>query len=172
MGSHLVPCPACQRHVRVSETACPFCAEALPENLRCSAPCPLPTTRLSRAALFAFRASLRGAAVVGASGVAAAATVACSSSGTGAQPLYGGTFYPVPPVTTGGSGGAGGAAAGSGGVTSNDPSNEVPLYGGTFTGVGGSGGGNGVAQVDGAVSDAGQNDASDTGADLSDSGDN
>src|SRR5262245_11701402 len=27
--THLVPCPNCQRHVRVSETACPFCSTEL-----------------------------------------------------------------------------------------------------------------------------------------------
>ena len=32
--SHLVPCPECNRHVRVTETACPFCA--LPLDLSAS----------------------------------------------------------------------------------------------------------------------------------------
>jgi L-alanine-DL-glutamate epimerase-like enolase superfamily enzyme len=33
MASNLVVCPSCSRHVRVSETACPFCARSLPEGL-------------------------------------------------------------------------------------------------------------------------------------------
>ncbi len=32
--SHLVPCPACNRHVDVTERACPFCASALPAAFR------------------------------------------------------------------------------------------------------------------------------------------
>jgi hypothetical protein len=49
----LEPCPSCQRHVRVSETSCPFCGmnvqalSALPERA-------MPAARLGRAALFAF----------------------------------------------------------------------------------------------------------------------
>lgn len=33
MAPNLVVCPACSRHVRVSETACPFCARTLPAGL-------------------------------------------------------------------------------------------------------------------------------------------
>ena len=71
--ARLLPCPSCERHVRASEEACPFCAAALPER---PAPAPLPRTpavRLSRAAMFAL-------------GATAAAVAACSSSG----PVYGG----------------------------------------------------------------------------------
>jgi hypothetical protein len=52
--SHLRPCAACSRHVRVSERACPFCHAATDEAFRRS-PAPLPPSRrLSRAALFAY----------------------------------------------------------------------------------------------------------------------
>jgi hypothetical protein len=80
---HLAPCPACGRHVRVSEHACPFCTAELGDSLR-AAPGPRPiTSRLGRAALFALGASSMSVAV--ACGPSAPAPVA---------PVYGG-----PPVT-------------------------------------------------------------------------
>ncbi len=64
----LTPCPDCARHVRFEEPACPFCGRP--------APFPAPARprlpgRLGRAAIFAFRA-----AVIGAAG----ATTACGSA--------------------------------------------------------------------------------------------
>lgn len=59
--SDLVPCPACQRHVRKHETACPFCTVEL--ALAHLPPPVLPRSRLGRAATFAFGASLVGAAL-------------------------------------------------------------------------------------------------------------
>ena len=53
---HLALCPACTRHVRVTEEACPFCEAKLPASLRESAPPKGPSVRLSRAALFALGA--------------------------------------------------------------------------------------------------------------------
>ncbi len=70
--TRLLPCPSCARHVRASESACPFCATALSPS---SAPANRsPAQRLSRAALFALGAST-------------AAVAACSGSVT--TPLYG-----------------------------------------------------------------------------------
>lgn len=45
----LRPCPECQRHVRVTETECPFCASAIdaPEPAR------RPGSAMTRAAIFA-----------------------------------------------------------------------------------------------------------------------
>lgn len=57
MSASLVPCPSCARHVRVVEPACPFCASPLPSSLAARA-IPNATQRLSRAAAFAFTASL------------------------------------------------------------------------------------------------------------------
>jgi hypothetical protein len=53
----LVPCPSCDRHVRATETACPFCDAALPTDLASRA-VPAANRRLSRAAAFTFAASL------------------------------------------------------------------------------------------------------------------
>ncbi len=71
-SSRLVPCPACTRHVRTSEGACPFCSETLPESVR-SAPAPRrPPARLSRNALYVF----------GATTLTLAAAVACGDGTT------------------------------------------------------------------------------------------
>jgi hypothetical protein len=82
---HLAPCPACTRHVRVTEEACPFCEARLPASLRESAPPKAPSVRLSRAALFALGA-------LGAAGPLAVAP-GCGGSTTTETPPYG-----IPPV--------------------------------------------------------------------------
>lgn len=55
MGPTMRPCPACDRHVKTSDTSCPFCATALPDGFDAFA---YPTTnkRMSRAAIAAFGA--------------------------------------------------------------------------------------------------------------------
>jgi hypothetical protein len=50
-------CPACSRHVRLSELACPFCGLGLDEAFRVAPTQRAPSGRLSRAALVAFGAS-------------------------------------------------------------------------------------------------------------------
>jgi hypothetical protein len=49
--TRLEPCPHCHRHVRVNETACPFCARPV---AFASAPRVTPRARVGRAAMFAF----------------------------------------------------------------------------------------------------------------------
>jgi hypothetical protein len=136
--SHLVPCPECSRHVRVTEAECPFCA--LPLDLAGTPEPQLPRRRLGRAATFAF-----GATLVSASALAACSSDTDDSSGTGT----GGTSS---------SAGAGGGAAGSiAGTTSVAGTTSIagtgsamPVYGapagfagapGTGTGGTGAGGG-------------------------------
>jgi hypothetical protein len=63
---HLVPCPECNRHVRVSELECPFCA--LPLDLANTPPPQLPRSRLSRAATLAFGATFVSATAISACG--------------------------------------------------------------------------------------------------------
>ena len=61
--SQLVPCPACSRHVRVTEPTCPFCGDGL---ALAGTPAPgLPKSRLGRASDFAFGATLVGENDVG-----------------------------------------------------------------------------------------------------------
>jgi hypothetical protein len=51
--SHLAACPCCARHVRVSESTCPFCRSALGDAFRTTPARQAPRNRLTRAALFA-----------------------------------------------------------------------------------------------------------------------
>jgi hypothetical protein len=48
------PCPGCQRHVKIDEARCPFCAMELSEPFSRLKARVMPRTRLGRAALFAF----------------------------------------------------------------------------------------------------------------------
>jgi hypothetical protein len=104
--NHLVPCPECSRHVRVSEKECPFCA--LPLDLAGTPEPQLPRGRLSRAATLAFGATLVSASALaacssdsdtgngggatstaGAAGAAGAATAGASTGGGTVGPVYG-----------------------------------------------------------------------------------
>jgi hypothetical protein len=61
--SALIPCTACNRHVRAAETHCPFCEAAQPERaLDAGRGLGLPRKRLGRAALMTAGAALLGAA--------------------------------------------------------------------------------------------------------------
>ena len=95
----LSPCPACQRHVRVTEEACPFCGAAIP---RAAARGTEAVARLrgrpSRAAIFAAGATLAGLS-------------ACSSSTPGGDAGVSGAAG----MSAGGQGGDAGGAAGAGG---------------------------------------------------------
>lgn len=82
----LVPCPSCQRHVRASEHACPFCQSALPAALADGA-IPAASQRMKRAAAFAFTATL-ALAGCGDSTTPAPADSAVNDNG-GVMPLYG-----------------------------------------------------------------------------------
>jgi len=123
--NHLVPCPECSRHVRVSEHECPFCA--LPLDLSAAPQPRLPSERLSRAATLAFGATL------------ASVTALAACSGTDAQvPVYGAP--------------AGGSAnlAGAAGAASAGAGSAVAVYGapaGGAFGTGNDGSGNGGAPV-------------------------
>ncbi len=77
--SLLAPCPSCRRHVRVVESACPFCSAAIdPQRI---APRAMPTQRLGRAAVAAF-----GALVV-------TAAPGCGTSTTPPDAYHDDAFY-------------------------------------------------------------------------------
>jgi len=138
--NHLVPCPECSRHVRVSEPECPFCSQPL--DLSGTPEPRLPGVRLSRAATLAFGATFASATALaacsgpdapvpvygaaapaggsanlaGAAGAPAAGTPAAGAPAGGADSGIGGGAVPVygAPAPTGGSAnlaGAGGAPA-------------------------------------------------------------
>jgi len=157
--SQLTPCPECQRHVRNTEARCPFCDSAL--SLAHLPPPVLPRQRLSRAATFAFGASVVSATALAACGgdVEQRPDGQAGASSAGGSLYAGGGFniYGAPPsgAANGGSGVAGSANGGSGVA--------VPMYGapppvagtgpvyGAPTGGAGPEGGAGGAAGDGGV---------------------
>jgi hypothetical protein len=123
--SQLTPCRSCQRHVRVTDDRCPFCGVELSAEQRASAPRPLPGRRLGRAALFAFGATMVGAAACsdGSGGGKDASTDTPAADGSAGKGGSGGT---------GGQGGSGGSGTGGSGGSADG-------------GSGGSGGKDGAA---------------------------
>jgi hypothetical protein len=121
----LEPCPHCRRHVRISESSCPFCAEDVSALARLPAR-DMPTKRLGRAALFAF-------------GVGAAATagntVACTDEpdpdlDERVDEIDEQKEAPGASADSGANGGSAGQDAGSGGSgTRFDGGTVVALYG-------------------------------------------
>lgn len=152
--SELTPCPECQRHVRKTETRCPFCGEGVS---LAHVPSPvLPRKRLGRAATFAFGASVAGATALagctiedsgGAVAVYGAPPVAGAPNGGGADDGAGGTgaagpVYGAPAVggnaDSGGNGGASPGSAGAGGEESGGAGGygDFAIYGGPPGGAG------------------------------------
>ncbi len=84
----LGPCASCGRHVRATESACPFCAATL-EPVAASPSATRSVGRIGRAAIFAFGAvaSTSAAACGGDAGMPDAASVVDTG---GPAPLYGG----------------------------------------------------------------------------------
>lgn len=109
----LVACPVCDRHVRRTESSCPFCGSDVAEAIRSAEERPVVAMRLSRAAMVALAATGTGAL-----------SIAC---GTAGQPLYG-----CPAVMCSAGGTPSSPANGAGGLL--DMSNA----GGGASGAGGS----------------------------------
>src|SRR5690242_7577905 len=130
----LITCTGCNRHIRRSEPTCPFCAEPVSVEAASAPERLLPTTRLGRAAIFAFATSV-SATACGSEFIAADSKSGSASSG-GDTSMAGGD-------NQGGDNGAGGSHSGKGGSTSKGGSTgsggamPVPLYGGPFPGNGG-----------------------------------
>jgi hypothetical protein len=112
--SPLVPCTACQRHVRAGESSCPFCGESGP---RVAPPLRMPKGRLSSLLVMTFHA--------------AAVTAV---TGCGGQ-----VDQPAPPTSTGGAAGHAGAT-GSGGSVSTGGRGIDDMGGSGGTDVAGAGG--------------------------------
>ena len=104
--SELVPCPACNRHLRISEQVCPFCGRQLSPHSRTRAPAAPSLRRLSRSALFAAGATMMGAAAcssttikhddagVDSSGMHSDAGSDGPPGNDGAVPIYSAVFPP------------------------------------------------------------------------------
>ena len=120
--SQLHPCPSCARHVKKSETDCPFCGSAI--SLAGAPGRARPTQRMGRAATFAFGVATSLAACGGTP--APTGTDANTSIDSGVVPLYGG-----PPVDAGGDTGGPGPLYGGPPVDAGaDAGGPGPMYGG------------------------------------------
>jgi hypothetical protein len=88
----LRPCPSCARHVRVSESRCPFCGAAVSSEGAANGTLP---GRLSRAALFTFRTTVAAAALAGCGPTAQVPPETTIAQPYGAPP----NPDPIPPST-------------------------------------------------------------------------
>ena len=131
-AAHLLPCPDCNRHVRIVDPVCPFCGHALPMAYRTTAAPAGPLARLGRAATFAFGAA-----------VATSVAAGCSSRAEGRGFVDGGMI-----ATDSGGGGTGDAGS-------------SPMDGGGTTDAGGGGTDGGPAPTDAGTParDGGRSDA-------------
>ncbi len=142
MAVRFTPCPACARHVKEGDGACPFCGASVARSL---AP-PVVLGRMSRAALLA------------ASAAGALALADCSSSS--GTPLYGGSS---PPQEAGGPTNDGSSPDGVGSI--------MPLYG-SSSGIGlGSSGSSSGSESSGESSGDAADAAATTPLDASEAGD-
>lgn len=121
MVSHLVPCPGCERHVRASEAVCPFCSATLSEEFRGQQASQIPSGRLGRAALAAFRTTVSAGAVAASAAVGASALGCAADADSGvpnAQQSAAGSTSGGSSNGGGGESNNGGSSTGSGGATS------------------------------------------------------
>lgn len=131
----LVPCPSCARHVRASESHCPFCQGELPSDLGTAA---VPNTRrrLDRVAAFTFATTVAIAGCAGGFDGESTDSQEQESVG-GIQPMYGNPpiFDAGPPVTDAGTPDANPCDAGpiviwpGGGWDDDDPGSIHAMYG-------------------------------------------
>lgn len=137
--SQLIPCPSCGRHVRRTESACPFCAASVSfEHVPAR---PMPSARLGRAAIFAFGATVAtvGAGCGGGTSGGTDAYIGMLDAAYGGPPLDAGTdadigmldaAYGGPPLDAGNDGGPGplyGAPSDAG--AQDDTGGGAALYG-------------------------------------------
>lgn len=135
MSSRLVPCVACNRHVRTSAEACPFCLVPRALAAREEEPLPLLPARMGSLAVMTFRAAALGVALNACGGEAEKP----KPTGQGGSTAQGGSSANAgaPPDTSSGGANAtgGGTSEGTGGVTgiSGAPNNNTgggptPIY--------------------------------------------
>lgn len=135
MTTSLQPCPACSRHIRITEESCPFCAASVVGLLKAPAPLKFPG-RMSRAALITASTLAAVSACAGEDdgddqGSGGAMTDSGGSEmGTGGDEMgAGGVVYGTPP-SGGADQGTGGDAAGSGGLDVGVPEYGISPAGG------------------------------------------
>lgn len=137
MPVRLLPCPGCARHVRAGERECPFCGGAI--EVAGAPAVRRPTTRLGRAATFAFGAavattlSVAGCGDDGTGGDVDSGAAADSGGGadvdSGSSGDDAGGAMADAGGDAGGSGDDAGAAVDAGGPMEDDAGGVGPLYG-------------------------------------------
>jgi hypothetical protein len=157
--TQLIPCPGCNRHVRQSESSCPFCSVAL--SLADTPPPLLPRSRLGRAATFAFGATVVSATALDGCGSddeddgggkggkgGTSAMAGMSNGGSTVVPVYG-----APSAGTGGDTASGGSGAGTGNMGGSGAAlyGAPPSGGSQNTSAGSSPGGSGNVPLYGAA---------------------
>jgi len=128
--SHLAPCPSCQRHVRASDAACPFCGAATVVPGGGASALSGLRGRLSRAALFAAGATLIGMSACTDSKCADLSCTGAGGFGGGGAAGASGTGGTSAGGTTGQAGGGGTNDAGTDAVTPTD--GPVAIYSAVF----------------------------------------
>jgi hypothetical protein len=116
MTVHLLPCPACDRHIRASERDCPFCGTAFERDDASATPPAFPAKRLGSVAIMMFRTTAFGAAIAACGGTdtSDAASDGGSEVGNGAGGSVG--IGGAPNDNIGGSLGQGGSPGQGGGI--------------------------------------------------------
>ena len=164
MANPLVQCAGCGRHVRASESQCPFCGVTLESDLASRA-VPSTSRRLGRGAMFVFATTVAIGACAPSPGPSDAAPPSeggVVQDGGGGMALYGapvptdgGTMEsdsggPIamyggpPPVDAGPGPDSGGPSPVDAGSPLDDGGGVGPLYGGPFPADAGSEGGPGL----------------------------
>lgn len=139
MSSRLAPCAACNRHVRESAEACPFCLAERAPALRAPAALAPPPSRMSSLAVMTFRAAALGVALNACGGDTEGPKPGGKGGSSGQSGSTGGTGATAgtpPDTSTGGTSASGGTTGqGSGGIiqVSGAPNNNtgggpVPIY--------------------------------------------
>lgn len=138
MSSRLVPCAACNRHVRENAEACPFCLTERQATLDAATTTPLPA-RMSSLAVMTFRAAALGVALSACGGDVDNPKPAGKGGSSGQSNSSGGSGANAgtpPDTSTGGTSASGGRTGeGSGGIIQisgapnmNTGGGPVPIY--------------------------------------------
>ena len=116
--SHLSACPGCSRHVRVSESACPFCGATLSAAFRAAAAPAATPVGLGRAAVYALGAT--SLAVAAACSGSVPAPTADAGAGDAQDEAMNAAYGGPPPSAE---------DAGPGDAAAADMGSPAPLYG-------------------------------------------
>lgn len=145
--ARLLACPACARHIRVSEPACLFCGLVLPDSFGAE-PALSPPPRLSRAGLASYRARAIAASTAALVTASCGGSLTASTSETDASSGRDSAY-----------GGGDSALYGADSATGDSALREDSSSGGFMGATTGAYGGPGLDPLDASETDAGATDA-------------